>query len=217
VAVCKMGVNPYPSGAISAEDSEMSKRPSIAGKGSTMRDLVPQLQAPTATNPVAWFWKGAALRHASDILWDRFWSTWKEGVDSHIVGDAEFSPEQRLDLKLAAVWRMLSGLAIEALTKGIILARNRNRWTEVTKSHDLKKLCAVAGIDPDSREKPILKVLSEAVKWEGRYPVPKMDCDMNVFFPPGRGDLLLVNALFERVAKEYKSVLLPTGKPDVAP
>jgi len=180
----------------------------LAGKRPTiMEELLSQLHGPMALSVAAWFWKGAALRHASDIVWDQFWRTWSMAIDSHIE-DEDLSPEQKLDIKLGAVWRMLTGMAIEAFTKGIILARGSKKLSDVTGlGHRLKTLCAKAQINLQSKEKSYLEVLEKAVVWEGRYPVPKETPEMDVFFPPDKDDLLVVNTLFKRIDKEYKAIL----------
>lgn len=184
----------------------MKRNSPLAGKRPTMASLI-QLHEPMALSVAAWFWKGAALRHASDIVWHQFWRTWSMAIDSHIE-DEDLSPEQKLDIKLGAVWRMLTGMAIEAFTKGIIIARDPKKLSEaINLKHHLKELCAKAQIKLQGKEKSYLEVLEKAVLWEGRYPVPKKAPEMDVFFPPDKDDLLVVNTLFERIAKEYKAIL----------
>jgi hypothetical protein len=129
-------------------------------------------------------------------------------IDSHIEDEEELRPEQKLDLKLGAVWRMLTGMAIEAFTKGIILARGYKELSDVTKFfHRLVHLCATAKIKLQRKEKSYLITIEKAVVWEGRYPVPKKAQCMDVLFLPEKDELLVVNTLVERIAKEYKAIL----------
>ena len=45
-------------------------------------------------------------------------------------------------------------------------------------SHELKRLCDDAGITALPREERVLVLLAEAVKWRGRYPVPRLAADL---------------------------------------
>lgn len=84
------------------------------------------------------------------------------------------------DLRLAAeaVWEsrkqgpvylMLCGMSLEALYKAIAVVRGK----EVQHSHDLLGLAARAGLRVDVSEEGALELLTAAIVWDGRYPVPR--------------------------------------------
>jgi|SRR5205809_2984966 len=76
------------------------------------------------------------------------------------------------------VFQMLAGYTIEALLKGILVARYRDAVTEgrlatwLTK-HNLENLLTRAGITLDDPLLAFIRRVNVAVVWSGRYPVPK--------------------------------------------
>jgi len=68
------------------------------------------------------------------------------------------------------------------------------------KSHELRRLCDDAGIRLLPREDRVLGLLEEAVKWRGRYPVPRLAADLKTTWLT-ETDL--------RVAKSFLQRLMP--------
>ncbi len=62
-------------------------------------------------------------------------------------------------------------MAIELLIKAILVQRGQ----EPAAIHDLNKLAQQASLPLDENSSNILKILSESVLWDGRYPVPKAE------------------------------------------
>jgi hypothetical protein len=66
------------------------------------------------------------------------------------------------------------------------------------KGHALKRLCDVAGIKLLPREDRILSLLEEAVKWRGRYPVPRLAADLKATWL-SETDLQTAKSLVQRL------------------
>jgi hypothetical protein len=71
------------------------------------------------------------------------------------------------------------------------------------KSHNLRQLCDEAGIKLLHREQRVLGLLEEAVKWRGRYPVPRLAADLKTAWL-SETDL--------RGAKSFVQRLMPRSK-----
>ncbi|MCI5121871.1 MAG: HEPN domain-containing protein [Candidatus Electrothrix sp. AUS4] len=95
-----------------------------------------------------------------------------------IQNDADFPRSQyglgdgfSMAVACPIVYRMLCGMALEALLKAIIVeSKNEPRQT-----HNLKQLAQDADISYSKEDQKLLLILSEAVIWDGRYPVPKKE------------------------------------------
>ena len=67
------------------------------------------------------------------------------------------------------VYLMLCGLSLELIYKAILVVRKQS----VPSKHILKNLANSAGIQSDRRKEDLLSILTEAIIWDGKYPVPK--------------------------------------------
>lgn len=81
------------------------------------------------------------------------------------------------DFRVALIGPFLlnAGLSLELLLKAIIVLNLKGDFKRLPPTHNLLKLAEVANIAPllTSDQKATLAVFSEAVFWEGKYPVPK--------------------------------------------
>lgn len=68
------------------------------------------------------------------------------------------------------VYFMLSGMALELIYKAIVVAKGNE---PNTKSHGLANLAKEAGLKVKNKQEGLLAILTEAIIWYGRYPVPK--------------------------------------------
>jgi hypothetical protein len=122
---------------------------------------------PAANSPGAWFVTSLNLKTAADRL---NWLT---------------NPirEEEQSLGLRAVYRMLMGMATEAMLKGIIVAQTGNvldsnrALLDSLKNHKLKKLAKeITKNDPlfvlSDEEIITLDNLRPYIEWAGRYPIP---------------------------------------------
>ena len=69
------------------------------------------------------------------------------------------------------VYLMLCGLSLELIYKAILVVKKQN----VPSKHILKNLAKSAGIQSDRQKEDLLSILTEAIIWDGKYPVPKDD------------------------------------------
>lgn len=80
-----------------------------------------------------------------------------------------FQVDKRLEINCWATYKMLMGMSFELLFKAHCVGAN----IEFKPTHDLVALARTASLPTTKGEEQILKVLSEYVIWDGRYPIPK--------------------------------------------
>jgi hypothetical protein len=126
--------------------------------------------------------RAAALVHARGQEARRLHATlW--GRDASGLPTARSEPLTSAELDLmpdAPLWKvglMLMGMAIEDMAKGIIVGRNpakiaEGKMTGVPTSHDLAELVRSCKVPLTDEEVVALRILSEYVRWAGRYPIP---------------------------------------------
>ena len=66
---------------------------------------------------------------------------------------------------------MLCGMSLELLLKAVIV----DRGIEPKATHDLVELSQAVSINLTQTQIGLFRILSEAIIWEGRYPVPKQE------------------------------------------
>jgi hypothetical protein len=88
-----------------------------------------------------------------------------------------FGKGYRFDIALPGVFHLNAGLSLELLLKAIIVHNQNGDFKNIPHIHDLIKLAEVAQITQHLTEnqKATLAVFSEAISWEGKYPVPKKE------------------------------------------
>lgn len=77
--------------------------------------------------------------------------------------------EKELEINCWATYKMLMGMSFELLFKAHCIGSG----IEFNPTHDLVALASTASLPTSKDENKILKVLSEYVIWDGRYPTPK--------------------------------------------
>lgn len=77
--------------------------------------------------------------------------------------------EKELEINCWATYKMLMGMSFELIFKAHCIGSG----TEFNFTHNLDDLVRTAGLPASKDEEKILKVLSEYVIWDGRYPTPK--------------------------------------------
>jgi len=95
--------------------------------------------------PLYWLNSAEDLGRAAEVLW--------RARESHFSGP----------------YQLMAGLALELLFKAILVAKRRPPPT----IHDLERLSEVAGVAYTPDQAGLLRILSHAIRWYGRYPVPK--------------------------------------------
>lgn len=166
-------------------------------------------------SPGSWLFTALNLRTAADrIDWER-----------NPIREAEPS------LGLHSVYRMLIGMSIEALLKGILVAQgeqvlDNGKLSKNFATHDLTEL--VQRVDPSvlvfsSDESKILENLKPYIIWAGKYPIPKTANDL---IAKGHSsiEIRLGRKLWDRLYEHLKNIgwvskgsgkrLYFTAKPD---
>ena len=108
---------------------------------------------------IYWFHKASALKDSADILWS--------SMNGRNWGDVKFP-----------VYMMLCGMSLELIYKAIVVANNNE---PNTRSHSLKELSKEAGLQVNNEQSGMLQILSEAIIWDGRYPVVNASVNPQLF------------------------------------
>jgi hypothetical protein len=77
--------------------------------------------------------------------------------------------EKALEINCWGTYKMLMGMSFELLFKAHCIGSG----IDFNSTHDLVSLAKTASLSTSKDENKILKVLSEYVIWDGRYPTPK--------------------------------------------
>jgi hypothetical protein len=92
--------------------------------------------------------------------------------------------EQQVGLMKATM--LLTGLAVENALKGlaaargegVVVASDRLPLEPPFSNHDLPGMAAKLKLEIDGEASDLLKRLSQAVRWGGRYPIPRRESQM---------------------------------------
>lgn len=114
--------------------------------------------------PLAWYNKSSDLRASAGAIWVCMGDKQSKEIVEHLKLGDHF----RLNIACWPVYRMLCGMSLELIFKAIIVAKG----DKVEHTHDLVDLALKSNIKYDKRKQGILKIFSESIIWDGRYPVP---------------------------------------------
>ncbi|MGH7173271.1 MAG: hypothetical protein ACRELF_13360 [Gemmataceae bacterium] len=131
-----------------------------------------------------WANKANDLHLAAAVLWKCISADSSDDVKTKLPLDCS----GRLDIALPSVYLMLCGMSIELLLKTTIVAKG----DEPENTHLLDKLAAEAGVVYSAEQVALLQILSGAIIWKGKYPVPKEEKHWN------RLAQLETNCLFDK-------------------
>lgn len=144
-----------------------------------------EASASGARNPGSWIAAAERLKRASDILRETWLGDLSEMLSDlnetlRRVGAGESFPAHTPVLPPAV---LLAGLAIEDALKGILIARDPDRFVQPrasspdrlvdwgSRGHDLTWLMAEADVAASPEEAAVLRNLNDFIMWAGRYPV----------------------------------------------
>jgi len=117
--------------------------------------------------PTYWHNKASDLYASAGVLWAAMGDP-KQGSAAEQMGHGQgFS----YSVACWPVYQMLCGMSLELLLKAIVVAKNETPKA----THDLVALSRQAVVAYSSVELTTLKILSESIIWDGRYPVPKKE------------------------------------------
>jgi hypothetical protein len=111
--------------------------------------------------PISWYNKAADFRTAAGAVWVAIQD---EKPDPRLG----FADGFRMSAACPLVYRLLCGQALELCLKAVVVANGE----EPEQTHQLDKLSHRAGVIYDERGMGLLRVLSDAIVWLGRYPIP---------------------------------------------
>lgn len=137
-----------------------------------MGNELPRLDTPNGqhlrvlNHPLTWQLKAKQIWIAANVLKSSL-------VDA--LSESNICDERN---QLWGPYYMLSGMAIECLAKGLIIANGAfiNKVSDFfgkeikASSHDLTPLVKLAGISISPQESRVLKALTENIEWVARYP-----------------------------------------------
>ncbi len=115
--------------------------------------------------PLSWLNKSSDLRASAGALF----LSMSEEKSNFLVEKLHLGEGFCMAVAVYPVYLMLCGMSLELLYKAISVAKRE----QVLTTHNLIDLAYAAGIKTDGLTEPILKLLTESVIWEGKYPVPK--------------------------------------------
>jgi hypothetical protein len=116
---------------------------------------------------IYWYNKASDLRGSAGALWASM-----HDQNAHKVAEKlGFGHGFSLSIACYPVYHMLCGMALELLLKAVFVAQG----TDPKAIHELVALCRDAAIPLTDKQTALLRILSQAVIWEGRYPVPKQE------------------------------------------
>jgi hypothetical protein len=121
--------------------------------------------------PRHWFEHSETLRLAATALW----ASSNRDVSDSVVRVCGLADLKRPSVFVRPVFLMLCGLSLELLVKAIFVAQ---RHEGPPKGHNLLKLYELVGLKISGSEQALLDVLTGAIKWLGKYPVPIEAADL---------------------------------------
>jgi hypothetical protein len=141
-------------------------------------DLIPDRYEEIGSDPSIWAMNAQLLMRAARIICAQHEGSFSEGKITPRPGGGGIvnDPWTVIDFELFRVYYLLAGLALELQFKAILVARNPTialkgvNWGCGRGGHDLKGLAQLAGIEISSYSS-LIKHLTEAVIWRGKYPV----------------------------------------------
>jgi hypothetical protein len=128
--------------------------------------------------PVGWLANADALIEVLKIIGPRLDESWTDLID--VISKREARPLKTPTAnQLAPVFLMLAGFAMENLLKGRIAGSAKGAkpgdvdLPKIFNGHDLLKLANHADLEIPPEDDDLLRRMTAAVIWWGRYPVPK--------------------------------------------
>lgn len=152
------------------------------------------------SNSVYWYNKAVDLRGSAAALW----ATMQDEEASQVAERLGLGRDFTFRIACWPVYRMLCGLSLELMFKAIIVARGASPPA----THDLVRLSEQAGVATDAHDSGLLSILSEAILWDGKYPVPKQEVRLEAL------DCLASTYLADKVPIGTLHVLRPNGALD---
>lgn len=125
-------------------------------------------------DPAWWYKNSCNLRLSAGVLWLSMNDKYKKTFSKELGLGEDYD----LSGSCSCNFHMLSGLSFELLFKSIIIKHNQ----DIPKTHNLIQLSSQAGYIASNDEKKIFDLLSDYVKWAGKYPIPNDENENELFY-----------------------------------
>ena len=128
-------------------------------------------------SPTAWLTSASRMKHAADILFDRY------VAERNAIGKREGSVDLA-EISLGHTATLLCGFAMENALKAVAVMKSPTvteggrlpKWP--ADGHDEVALASTIDLSLTADQEELLASLTAFVRWAGRYPVPKKPSDM---------------------------------------
>ena len=117
------------------------------------------------TIAMSWFNKSSDLRAAAAAVW----VGQDDDVSPLVVQRCALGRGFDMRVATADVFCMLAGMSLELIYKATLVTTSQI----IPYTHDLNRLAALAGLQVVPSDEPLLRILTGAIMWDGRYPVPR--------------------------------------------
>ncbi len=121
-----------------------------------------------------WYNRASDFMGAAATL--RFAASQKE-MTGKIVVDAGLGAGFDLSIATHRIFYMLCGMALELGYKAILVEEKK----VLPMSHNLSSLAKAAGFSHSDKDEALLKIWSQLIIWDGKYPVPKEGVQMDTY------------------------------------
>jgi len=118
------------------------------------------------TNSSFWYQKSVSLYASAAIIWNAR----KAKRDPEFISSLMLKGEFCVDIGCEHPYLMTMGLSYEVMLKAICITENKDFPKN---GHDLQSLAKMVDVNLIPKESDQLRLLSDFIAWEGRYPVPK--------------------------------------------
>jgi hypothetical protein len=164
-----------------------------------------------ARSPGQWLVSAEDLKACAEIIGQRF----VEYLMKPMSPEDFESSEGVQAISFGPIFQMLAGYSIEALVKGICVAREPNavRGGKLPKwltTHRLGPLLRRANVEVAAHDERFLRRLERSVLWAGRYPVDKTVS--GVHKQSSTGDLAVFRRIYEQLVVVLQEEIGPADK-----
>lgn len=118
-----------------------------------------------SNTPLWWYNKSSDLHASAGVLWLAL----RDEIKLDSIRNLGFKEGFSMHVACWPVYQMLCGYSLELIFKAIILGKG----SQPSHEHQLNTLAKTAELDYSELEMDILKILTESIIWDGRYPTPK--------------------------------------------
>lgn len=122
-------------------------------------------------NSSFWYQKSVALYASASLIAEAR----QNREDKEFLESLELKGDYSVSIGCEHPYLMLMGLSFEVILKAICIETS-SKFLQV--EHDLQKVAKSAGIQLSNKEATQLRLLSDFVLWDGRYPVAKKPSQM---------------------------------------